>query len=72
MLANSETTSKASFPWDMQTNAQSQKKFEGRPKKRNDVEQNQKGNSLSPHSIGVKGRYVYDDRKVGYPLGSLS
>eukprot|EP00253_Pinus_taeda_P018874 PITA_18874 len=69
MPANSETTSKASSPWDMQANAQSQKKFEGRPKKRNDVEQNQKGNSLSPHSIGVKRLYVYDDRKDGNDRG---
>lgn len=117
MAANSETTSIASSPWDMQTNAQSQRKFEekvekqrrnhdwkenratldveecsfqasrdrdsGRPKtfnhanailkndvalsrkKRNDTEQNQKGNSLAPHSIGVKRVYVYDDRKDG-------
>eukprot|EP00253_Pinus_taeda_P019470 PITA_19470 len=69
MPANSETTSKASSPWDMQANEQSQKKFEGRPNKRNDVEQNQKGNSLSPHSIGVKRLYVYDDRKDGNDRG---
>eukprot|EP00253_Pinus_taeda_P007595 PITA_07595 len=61
--------SQASSPWDMQANEQSQKKFEGRPKKRNDVEQNQKGNSLSPHSIGVKRLYVYDDRKDGNDRG---
>lgn len=34
-------------------------------KKRNDAEQNHKGNSLAPHSIRVKRLYIYDDRKDG-------
>ena len=34
-------------------------------KRRNDVEQNQKGNSLAPYLIGVKRVYVHDDRKDG-------
>lgn len=39
-------------------------------KERNDVEQNQKRNSLAPHSIGVKRVYVHDDRKDGKYRGN--